>query len=70
MTRVDCTFVVNDSIRTGGETVMALEVERVLVQHPNVAECAVFLCRTTSLRSSLLCTGISEVEFVSDIIRS
>lgn len=32
----------NDSIRTGGETVVAAEVERVLNQHPDIAECAVF----------------------------
>jgi acyl-CoA synthetase (AMP-forming)/AMP-acid ligase II len=31
-----------DVIRTGGETVIALEVERVLLQHPVVDECAVF----------------------------
>lgn len=31
-----------DVIRTGGETVIALEVERVLLQHPVIDECAVF----------------------------
>ena len=31
-----------DTIRTGGETVMALGVERVLIRHHAVAECAVF----------------------------
>ena len=31
-----------DSIRTGGETVLAAEVERVLLQHPRIYECAVF----------------------------
>jgi o-succinylbenzoate---CoA ligase len=33
---------VSDSIRTGGETVMAAQVERVVEQHPMVQECAVF----------------------------
>lgn len=33
---------VTDSIRTGGETVLAAEVERCLLQHPNLVECAVF----------------------------
>ena len=32
----------NDVIRTGGETVLALEVERILLQHPLIDECAVF----------------------------
>lgn len=31
-----------DVIRTGGETVIASEVERVLLLHPNIDECAVF----------------------------
>jgi o-succinylbenzoate---CoA ligase len=33
---------VSDSIRTGGETVIAVQVERVVEQHPMVQECAVF----------------------------
>jgi acyl-CoA synthetase (AMP-forming)/AMP-acid ligase II len=33
---------VADSIRTGGETVMANEVERVLLLHPHIADVAVF----------------------------
>ena len=33
---------VKDTIRTGGETVMAQEVERVLLEHPEIVECAVF----------------------------
>jgi o-succinylbenzoate---CoA ligase len=33
---------VNDVIRTGGETVVAQQVERVLLLHPHVLECAVF----------------------------
>jgi len=31
-----------DIIRTGGETVIALEVERALLSHPGIEECAVF----------------------------
>lgn len=31
-----------DVVRTGGETVLAREVEQVLLHHPNVAECAIF----------------------------
>ncbi len=31
-----------DVVRTGGETVLAREVEQVLLTHPNVVECAVF----------------------------
>ena len=32
----------NDVIRTGGETVFAPEVEKVLINHPNIDQCAVF----------------------------
>jgi len=32
----------NDVIRTGGETVFSPEVEKILVQHPSVDQCAVF----------------------------
>lgn len=32
----------SDTIRTGGETVMALEVERLLLRHSSIAEAAVF----------------------------
>ena len=31
-----------DVVRTGGETVLAREVEQVLLKHPDVAECAIF----------------------------
>ena len=33
---------VNDAIRTGGETVLAQEVENILLSHPEISECAVF----------------------------
>eukprot|EP00979_Chaetoceros_neogracilis_P008341 scaffold1862_cov268-Chaetoceros_neogracile.AAC.6 len=32
----------NDVIRTGGETVFAPEVEQILIQHPDIDQCAVF----------------------------
>jgi fatty-acyl-CoA synthase len=50
---------VNDSIRTGGETVMALEVERVLVQHPEVAECAVFSLSDEKFGEAVCCALVS-----------
>lgn len=31
-----------DVVRTGGETVLAREVEQVLLDHPNILECAIF----------------------------
>jgi len=31
-----------DVVRTGGETVLAREVEQVLLTHPSIAECAIF----------------------------
>ncbi|KAL7437650.1 hypothetical protein ACHAXM_005741 [Skeletonema potamos] len=33
---------VNDVIRTGGESVLATEVENVIIMHPHVVECAIF----------------------------
>lgn len=33
---------VKDVIRSGGETVLANEVERVLLKHPNISECSIF----------------------------
>jgi acyl-CoA synthetase (AMP-forming)/AMP-acid ligase II len=33
---------VQDTIRTGGETVLAIEVERAVASHPSIVECAVF----------------------------
>jgi acyl-CoA synthetase (AMP-forming)/AMP-acid ligase II len=50
---------VNDSIRTGGETVMALEVERVLLQHPDVAECAVFSLSDETFGEAVCCALVS-----------
>ena len=32
----------NDVIRTGGETVFAPEVEQIIIQHPDIDQCAVF----------------------------
>jgi acyl-CoA synthetase (AMP-forming)/AMP-acid ligase II len=50
---------VNDVIRTGGETVLALEVERVLVQHPDVAECAVFSLSDEKFGEAVCCALVS-----------
>jgi acyl-CoA synthetase (AMP-forming)/AMP-acid ligase II len=50
---------VNDSIRTGGETVMALEVERVLLQNPEVAECAVFSLSDEKFGEAVCCALVS-----------
>jgi acyl-CoA synthetase (AMP-forming)/AMP-acid ligase II len=49
----------NDSIRTGGETVMALEVERVLFQHPDVVECAVFSLSDEKFGEAVCCALVS-----------
>jgi acyl-CoA synthetase (AMP-forming)/AMP-acid ligase II len=60
-----------DTIRTGGETVLAQEVERVLLQHPDISECAVFprlderfgeavACAIVATRQSLQLGAIKE----------
>lgn len=46
---------VNDSIRTGGETVLSSEVERVLQRHPKVDECAVFPVPDTKFGQAVAC---------------
>jgi fatty-acyl-CoA synthase len=50
-----------DSIRTGGETVMASEVERVLVQHPDIEEVAVFALRDARYGETVCCAIVSNV---------
>lgn len=51
-----------DSIRTGGETVMATEVERVLEQHPAVRECAVFGLRDDQFGEVVSCAIVVVTE--------
>ena len=45
----------SDTIRTGGETVMAVEVERAVETHPNVKDCAVFALPDTRLGETVSC---------------
>jgi acyl-CoA synthetase (AMP-forming)/AMP-acid ligase II len=47
-----------DSIRTGGETVHATEVEKILLQHPDVAEVAVFGIPNDRLGEMICCAVI------------
>ena len=62
---------VNDLIRTGGETVLATEVERVLVHHPEVAECAVFSLDDEKFGEAVCCALVSRrLEFSLVDIRS
>jgi acyl-CoA synthetase (AMP-forming)/AMP-acid ligase II len=46
---------VKDVIRTGGETVMAQEVERTLLLHPIVSECAVFARQDERFGEAVAC---------------
>jgi fatty-acyl-CoA synthase len=50
---------VNDVIRTGGETVLATEVERVLAQHPDIVECAVFALNDDKFGEAVCCALVS-----------
>ncbi|GKZ00585.1 hypothetical protein MPSEU_001010700 [Mayamaea pseudoterrestris] len=47
-----------DTIRTGGETVFAAEVERVIVQHPMVDECAVFGLKDDRFGETVCCAVV------------
>jgi len=49
---------VNDVIRTGGETVLASEVERVLLENADVAECAVFALADEKFGEAVCCALI------------
>jgi fatty-acyl-CoA synthase len=49
----------NDAIRTGGETVLASEVERVLLSHPGVDECAVFALPDARFGQAVSCAIVS-----------
>lgn len=49
----------NDSIRTGGETVMSSEVERVLLLHPHINDCAVFPIPDSKFGESVACAVVA-----------
>ncbi|CAB9500827.1 7a-methyl-1,5-dioxo-octahydro-1H-inden-4-yl [Seminavis robusta] len=49
---------VADVIRTGGETVLATEVERVLMQHEAIAECAVFALKDYDKFGETVCAAL------------
>lgn len=48
-----------DVIRSGGETVMAQEVERVLLQNPDVVECAVFAKKDDRFGEAVACALVT-----------
>ena len=49
-----------DVIRTGGETVLAQEVEKVLLQHPEVVECAVFPRKDDRYGEAVACAIVAK----------
>jgi acyl-CoA synthetase (AMP-forming)/AMP-acid ligase II len=49
-----------DVIRSGGETVLANEVERVILKHPDVSECAVFPLKDERFGETVACAIIVE----------
>jgi non-ribosomal peptide synthetase component E (peptide arylation enzyme) len=51
---------VKDVIRTGGETVLAQEVERVLSAHPGIIECAVFPRKDERFGEAVACALVSK----------
>jgi acyl-activating enzyme 14 len=51
---------VKDVIRTGGETVLAQEVERTLLLHPEVMECAVFPRRDERFGEAVACALVTK----------
>lgn len=50
---------VNDVIRTGGETVLANEVEKVLLMHPAINDCAVFSLPDEKFGEAVCCAVVT-----------
>lgn len=48
-----------DIIRTGGETVLANEVERALLKHPSISECAVFSRQDEKFGEAVACALVA-----------
>lgn len=51
---------VKDVIRSGGETIHAQEVERVLLQNPEIAECAVFARQDDRFGEAVACAVVAK----------
>jgi acyl-CoA synthetase (AMP-forming)/AMP-acid ligase II len=51
---------VKDVIRSGGETVLAQEVERVLLKHPDISECAVFPRKDERFGEAVACAIVTK----------
>lgn len=58
----------NDVIRTGGETVFAPEVERILIQHPEIDQCAVFALPDERFGECVCAAIVYRKPFLDDII--
>ena len=57
-------------IRSGGETVMASEVERIILKHPHVSDCAVFPRQDEKFGEAVACALISQSPLKLDSIKS
>jgi acyl-CoA synthetase (AMP-forming)/AMP-acid ligase II len=58
-----------DTIRSGGETVMAQEVERVLLKHPSIVECAVFAKADDRFGEAVACALVTNTTLELDAIK-
>ena len=58
----------NDVIRTGGETVFSPEVERILIQHPDIDQCAVFALPDDRFGECVCAAIVYREPFLDDII--
>eukprot|EP00980_Cylindrotheca_fusiformis_P024199 scaffold11634_cov109-Cylindrotheca_fusiformis.AAC.2 len=52
----------NDVVRSGGETIMCNEVERVLLLHPSILECAIFPREDERFGETVACAIVSDSE--------
>ena len=58
-----------DTIRSGGETIMAQEVERVLLLHPSIVECAVFAKPDDRFGEAVACALVTNASLELDAIK-
>ncbi|CAJ1953316.1 unnamed protein product [Cylindrotheca closterium] len=58
-----------DIIRSGGETVLANEVERILLKHSSISECAVFPCQDEKFGEAVACALVTSSPMKLEEIR-
>ena len=61
---------IKDVIRSGGETVLANEVERIILKHPHVSECAIFPRQDERFGEAVACAIVAQLPIKLNSIKS